>query len=442
MKRWLLALLVIQAAAAEPDFSALGQKALELSRQYIRLRSVNPPANTEATAKFLQEVLAREGIPSQIFRSRAGRCNLLACLKGRSSQGRLLLLHHMDVVPADAARWPVDPYGGVVKEGYLWGRGAIDVKTMGVLQVLTLIALKREGIRLEHDVALLASADEESGGDDGALWMEKHHWKDLQPAYVLDEGGWGCTDFLSAEGKLTFAISVAEKKVFWCKLTALGTSGHGSQPVAENCNDRLREALNRLDRWMAQNPGVDSELVKTLRERCGRLSDNKFTRAIQRDTVSVTSLRSGVGDPPKVNVIPSKAEATLDFRLLPDTDLKAFHNNLLQLWKDIPGLTLEVTHSTDPCPVSSCQTPLYASLERAIREEYPTATVTPYLTPFGTDSNGMRQRGVHCYGLGTAVLSGSVIHSMHSDNERFPIDQFQPALRIYYRAVLGYASRP
>ena len=443
-KRWLAAffLSLWSCAAAEPDFPSLGKRALELSQEYIRIRSVNPPADTRQTAAFMKKLLEAEGISVKLYEASPGHVNLLARLPGKTPGKRLLMLNHMDVVPADASRWPMDPFAGLIKDGMLYGRGAIDMKTTGIFQALTMIALKREKVPLEHDLLLLCSADEESGGDQGAQWMIAKHWPDIECEYALDEGGFGTKDLLSANGSLIFGVAVAEKKIVWAKLLAEGTSGHGSQPVTDNANDRLREALNRLDAMMHKDSGNTSKLLADFRQRAGALADNKFTRAIQHDTLSITSLRSGVGDPPKVNVIPSKAEATLDFRLMPETDLPAFLERVKGLWKDLPGLTFEVSHSTDVTPVSDYRTPLFGAIEKAIQQEYAQAIVTPYLVPFGTDSNGLRQKGVKAYGLGTAVLDASIVASMHSDAERIPVDQFEPSLRIYYRAVAAYAGTP
>lgn len=428
-------------AFCEPDFKSLGQQALSLSQDYIRIQSVNPPANTVQTAAFMKKLLESEGIECKLFESTPGHVNLLARLPGKNPGKRLLMLNHMDVVPADASRWPVDPFAAQIKDGMLYGRGAIDMKTTGIFQALTLIALKKEKVELQHDVLLLCSADEESGGDQGAQWMIAQHWPEIECEYALDEGGFGTRDLLSSKGELVFGVSVAEKKIVWAKLIAEGTSGHASQPVTDNANDRLREGLNRLDAMMKKDPEVKSRLLDDFRQRVSGMADNKFTRAIQRDTLSITSLRSGVGDPPKVNVIPSKAEATLDFRLMPETDLPAFLERVRKLIGDIPGLKFEVTHSTDPTPVSDYRTPLFQSIEKSIQREYAQAVVTPYLVPFGTDSNGLRVKGVKAYGLGTAVVDASIIASMHSDAERIPVDQFEPAVRIYYRAVADYASK-
>lgn len=440
MRFMLCLLLLCLPLRAEPDFEALGREALPLLQDYIRLQTVNPPAHTRAAAEFLQKILAREGIEARLFESGPGQVNLLARLPGKSRQGSLMLLHHMDVVPADASRWPVDPFAAVIQDGMLYGRGAVDMKSIGIMQLLTFIALKREKAPLEHDLLLLATADEESGGQAGALWMIEHHWPELAPAYILDEGGFGTRDLFSAEDRLAFGIAVGEKQILWARLVATGTSGHGSQPVPDNANDRLLAALADI-RALMDEPAAEDPVVAEFRRRVGQLADNKFTRAIGANTMSLTSLRSGVGDPPKVNVIPSRAEATIDFRLLPRTDLARLREAIAAA-AAARGVELEVIHSTSENPVSRHDTPLFRSLEKALRAEYPEAVVTPYLVPFGTDSNSFRKQGSQAYGFGPAVVSGSIVASMHSDAERLPVSQIAPSLRIYYRAVADYVTMP
>ncbi|MCA9796107.1 MAG: M20/M25/M40 family metallo-hydrolase, partial [Candidatus Eremiobacteraeota bacterium] len=183
-----------------------------------------------------------------------------------------------------------------------------------------------------------------------------------------------------------------------------------------------------------------SPLVEELSKRIGPLAENPFTNAIVRDTMSLTSLRSGVGDPPKVNVIPSLAEATLDIRLLPDTDLPAFEAEIRRRLDGLEGVEFEVIYAMDTTPVSSWETPLFGSIEKAIKAEHPEAVVTPYLVPFGTDSNSFRLKGAKAYGFFPMILDANLIFSAHSDNERVPVAEFEPALRIYYRALKGYLS--
>ena len=190
------------------------------------------------------------------------------------------------------------------------------MKALGMIHLYAFLSLKRAGTPLSRDVIFMAVADEEIGGELGARWMIEHRYPELDPEYVLDEGGFGSRD-LFVDGKLVFGISVAEKKIVWLKVRAEGVAGHGSQPHQQNPNDHLVRALTRL--LSHPLPTLSVPVLEQLRTELGPLEENKFTRAIQHSTISLTSLRSGVGEPVKVNVIPSVAEATLDCRLLPGT---------------------------------------------------------------------------------------------------------------------------
>ena len=283
----------------------------------MRLNTSNPPGDVTPAADLLTNVLRREGIDVKRFESGPGRSIVLARLKGDGSAGKALLLeNHMDVVPADPSRWSRDPFGAEVADGKLWGRGSIDMKGIGVTQLYAFIQLHRQHVPLKRDVMLMAVPDEEVGGILGAEWMRKNHYDELDPEYVLDEGGFGSRDMFAA-GKLVFGISVAEKKIMWLRLRAEGVAGHGSQPHGQNPNDHLLAALHRL---MSEPMATGrSSVIETMKQRIGPLAANKFNNAIQKSTISMTSLRSGVGEPPKVNVIPSVAEATIDCRVLPGT---------------------------------------------------------------------------------------------------------------------------
>src|SRR5207249_3079467 len=233
----------------------------------------------------------------------------------------ILLLHHMDVVPADRAQWKTDPFTPTIRDNNMWARGAFDMKGQGIAQLLAFIELKRQRVPLARDVVLLAEPDEEVGGTMGARWMIANHYADLDPEYVIDEGGVGSRD-LFAPNKLVYGIAVAEKKIVWLKVRAEGVAGHGSQPHDQNPNDRLVRAVGRLLSELSSGgsgSGRTPALVQTMQTRVGAFASNKFTSAIQQSTIAVTWLRSGVGDPPKINVIPSVAEVGLDCRVLPGT---------------------------------------------------------------------------------------------------------------------------
>ncbi len=431
------------APVPRPDWTGVGREAADLLQRYVRIPSVNPPADTREASAFLREVLEREGVATSLFESAPGKVNLLARLPATVSaaEGRgraVLLLHHMDVVPVDPARWSGDPFGGEIREGLLHGRGALDMKATGIMHVLALLTLKRQNVPLGRDLLLLATADEETGGHDGARWMIERHWQRLEPEYVLDEGGFGARDVLGADGRLVFGISVGEKTILWTRVRAAGTAGHGSQPIPDNAGEALVRALAGIA--ARPSPARLTPVLRELVARVGPLADNTFTRAIQSDTVTLTSLRAGVGDPPKANVIPSAAEATLDCRLLPDTDPDVFLEGLRRAAGEASRVDLEPIYRMDETPVTPHETPLFAALERAIRAEHPDAVVAPILIPYGTDSNAFRLRGSRAYGLTPMVLDAGVVASMHGDAERVPVAELERGARILYRALVEIAA--
>jgi acetylornithine deacetylase/succinyl-diaminopimelate desuccinylase-like protein len=240
-------------------------------------------------------------------------------------------------------------------------------------------------------------------------------------------------------GKLVFGISVAEKKIMWLRLRAEGVAGHGSQPHGQNPNEHLMAALSRL----FAEPVVTAPfpVVDIMKQRIGGpLASNKFNNAIQRSTISLTSLRSGVGDPPRANVIPSVAEATLDCRLLPGTTAEQWIKEVERRLAD-PTIKIEVINAGDDPVVSPQDTPMYRALESAIKRQHPDAIVTPMTVPYGTDSNGFRPRGVKSYGIFPGIIPAASILSMHGDAEFMPIDALGPAIRILFEALKETASR-
>lgn len=436
-KLWLafLALSGVISAAA-PDWPRTEDHAVTLLQQYVRIKSVNPPANTSEAARFLQKELASYGLEAQLYKpdgSASGKTNLLARLSGRDHSKRpLLLLNHMDVVPADAARWKENPFGGEIKGNEIWGRGTLDMKSTAIMQLTALTLLKQLGIVPSRDILFLADCDEETGGAQGASWMIKNHWSELNPEYVLDEGGVGSNDVYSP-GKLVFGVSVADKQVLWLKLRAQGISGHGSQPIPDNANDMLMQAIEKaknFPRSQKTNP-----LVANLRSELEEFAPNKFMNAVQQNTLSVTSLRSGVGDPPKANVIPSLAEATLDCRLLPGQNAAEFVSEIKARIND-PHVTVEELSSKpdDPAP-SRTDTPLYKAIQAAIQKDNPGATVLPVIVPYGTDGQKFRMKGVPAYGLIPMIVDMTTLATMHSDSERIPLDQFRKGLHTYFEIL-------
>jgi acetylornithine deacetylase/succinyl-diaminopimelate desuccinylase-like protein len=419
------------------DWKTTVAEAVDTLQHYIRFNTTVPPGDVKEAADFLQGILEREGITVTRYEASSGKSNLSARLKGTGDGKPILLLHHMDVVPADASRWdPVNPFGGEIKEGHIWGRGAIDMKGTGVLQLYAFLTLARQKVPLGRDVIFMAVNDEEIGGTMGTRYMLDHHYDELDPEYVLDEGGFGSREIF-VNGKLVFGISVAEKRAFWLRVTAHGIAGHGSQPHDHNPNDKLMHALDRL--FSAPFPTVPNAVLDALVTQLGRLEQNQFTNAIQQTTVSLTSLRSGVGNPPKANVIPSLATATLDTRLLPGMDVEAFLAEVKSRLGDEIGV--EVIHPASRSVVTPHDTAMFRALSGAITRHHPDATVVPVIIPYGTDSRMFRLRGAKCYGILPLVLSTELASSIHGDAERIPVEQFETGIRIFYESLVEVAAR-
>jgi acetylornithine deacetylase/succinyl-diaminopimelate desuccinylase-like protein len=419
------------ARAQSPDWQATGAEAIRTIQEYVRINTSNPPGDVLKAADFLTAILQREGIPVKRYDSGPGRSIVVARLKGTGTAKPLLLLHHMDVVPTDASRWKRDPFAAEIADGKIWGRGAIDMKGLGVVQLMAFLSLKRQMVPLARDVILMAVPDEETGGTLGARWMRNEHYADLDPEYILDEGGFGSRD-LFAPGKLVFGISVAEKKILWLKLRVEGVAGHGSQPHDQNPNDRLIRALARL---LAEPlPASSFAIIETMKSRIGTLAANKFNNAIQHSTISLTSLRSGVGDPPKVNVIPSVAEATIDCRVLPGTSKDQWMAEIRRRLGD-PNITIEITYESDDPVVTTQDSTFYRALESAVKRRHPDAIVTPMVVPYGTDANSFRPKGVKSYGFTPVIVPAEAAMSMHGDAEYLPVDAVAPAIQILFEAI-------
>jgi acetylornithine deacetylase/succinyl-diaminopimelate desuccinylase-like protein len=439
-----------------------GDEVTRLLTQYVAIDTSNPPGDTRKAADFLSSILEREGIPVARYESAPGKAIVSARLKATISPpaGKaIVLLNHMDVVPANRTQWKTDPFTPTIREGELWGRGAMDMKGQGVAQLIAFLRLKRERVPLGRDVVLLAEPEEEVGGALGARWMIANHYAELDPEYVIDEGGFGSRD-LFAPGKLVYGVSVAEKKIVWLTLRAQGVAGHGSQPTDQNPNDRLATALARLlasegargfqpsdaaptDRRSPETLAIrkgepplkgEPSILDIMQAKVGRFAQNKFTNAIQRSTISLTWLRSGVGDPPRINVIPSVAEAGLDCRVMPGTTKDQWIAEIRRRLGD-PSIAIELVNESDDPIVTPSDTPLFRNIEAAIKRRHSDAVVTPILVPYGTDSNAFRPKGVKSYGIFPAILSADTVAQMHGDAERMPLDSVAEAAQALFEAL-------
>jgi acetylornithine deacetylase/succinyl-diaminopimelate desuccinylase-like protein len=351
-------------------------------------------------------------------------------------------MHHMDIVPADPELWSRPPLGGESSDGYLWGRGAIDMKGMGILELMAFLQVKRSGLVLDRDLLYLAVAEEETGGTRGAVWMVENYWDRLDPEYVWDEGLTGTRGLFTTDG-VVWGISVAEKKVFWLRLVAAGTAGHASQPHDDNPVDLVTTALARLSAHPF--PADRNPVVAEIFARLGEPVANKYTNAIQRNTCSLTTLKAGVGDPPKVNVIPSGAEATIDCRLLPETDPRAFLEQLIDIMGrepfDAGRMRIDIINEPDRAGITtSFDSDLFRAMRDIAEEARPESVAVPILSPWGTDSPNFRKRGVKAYGFIPIIVEPGELARMHGIDERISHDNVGLGVRLIYRIIERFAA--
>ena len=430
-----------------PDWKALGDEAVEITRQYLRIDTTNPPGNETPAAEFLAGILAEAGYETTTLESAPGRGNLIARLPGRARDpsGALCLLHHLAVVPADPSEWSVDTFGAEVRDGYMWGRGAIDMKSMGVMQLMTMLSLAREKTALERDVVFVAVADEEAGGVLGAAWLTKHHPELVVCRDVINEGGYG----LSETKPPMMACALSEKALLWIKLTAKGTPGHASMPPDDRAITKLLAALGDLaahppklaisplvERTFralaARAPAPRRKVIEALlspqaRPMLPALAKRlpRYQRALLGDVISMTKLEAGY----KENVVPGTASATIDCRLVPETDPEEFFAKLSARMARF-DVRCEVLFSDGPCGVS--EGPLLPLLEQVCDESFPDTTFAPVLCPAFTDSRYFRQLGADAYGLIPVMLTNAEVATFHGIDERIPLDGLRKGCEVVY----------
>jgi acetylornithine deacetylase/succinyl-diaminopimelate desuccinylase-like protein len=434
------------------------QLAVRWMREYLRLNTTNPPGNETRAAAFLKKILDEEGIENQVFDFAPGRANVWARLahQGGAPRRPLVLLNHMDVVTSDAAHWQVAPFSGQVINGAMYGRGAQDMKNEGIAQLVALVMLKREQLKLARDVIFLATADEEVGGS-GTDWMIAHHRDRLGDAeYLLTEGG----ENLFEEGRVKYVgVDTAEKSPFWLHVVAHGQPGHASRPIEESAPNRLVRALGRIINYnppLKVLPVVQEYLDETaayqLPEQARRfrnlqasLRDRSFRRQVAadpslnyllRNTVSVTML----GGAEQTNVIPAEAWANLDVRLLPG---EAPHDFLELLRRTVGDPSVEIQPVNKEFRVanaSSTRTELFGGIREVCRRYFPGAPVTPRLTSGYTENQRYRQLGIVSYGFSPYTVMPEEGESEHGNNERIRLEELRRGPRVLFDVVARVAE--
>lgn len=441
------------------DLSKLEIEAIGWLQDLLRLNTTNPPGNELAAAKYLATTLEKEGIHPEIFETAPSRGFLVARLSSSAvpdPSRALLLIGHLDVVGVEKNKWTVDPFGGVIKDGYLYGRGAIDDKGMTVANVAVLIALKRAGARLNRDVILLAEGDEEAGGQFGMKVAVEKHWDKIAAGYALNELGRNVME----NGKTKYlGVQVSEKVAAYVDVIATGTPGHASMPQKDNAVVHLSAATAKIGAYEA--PVQLNSVTRAYFEGLASLQDEetaKWMRALEssdradhaahlisnanpewnamlRDTVAPTMLQAGV----RANVVPSQARGVINIRLLPGNLLAPLLGKLKDLVND-PQVRFEVEpDGAETAPSTSSNTDLYAAISRAATQQFPGALVLPMMSTVATDSVPLRLRNVQAYGLFLFPITDADYRRMHADDERIPLDSFRQGIEFLDKIVTDFA---
>jgi acetylornithine deacetylase/succinyl-diaminopimelate desuccinylase-like protein len=423
------------------------QEVTEFLSGLIRINTTNPPGNETPATKYTTRALEKDGFKCEQFESAPGRGNVITRLRGTGEKPSLLLLSHLDVVAANPKEWSVGPFGGVVKDGFVWGRGALDMKSMTAMEVMVMKLLKRNNMKLKGDVILAATADEEKGGEAGAGWLVRNHPEKIRADYVLNEGG-GLA--IPVNGKNIYTIQTAEKGILWLKVKAKGRPGHGSVPgAADNAIMRMNRVVEKLGNYrsrislvpivkqflnevakenkllqqgvslLLENPEMGDQVLDMLAQKDKAMAEE--IRARLRMTATPTIIHGGV----KENIIPSECEAIFDCRMLPGQTTTGALNEMKNLLRDVglEKLEFETIQANEPSE-SPSNTPLYEQIVGTLKEFEPNCSVVPILLTGGTDSRFFRNMSSTCYGfqpLRADMPYGEMLKTIHGIDERISI---------------------
>ena len=449
-------------AAQEPDWVAASRETLEHLQAMIRMNTVNPPGNELQVAKYLDGVLRDAGIETHLFEPAPGRGSLVAVLKGDGSKKPVLIMGHMDVVGVERDKWSVDPFAAVIKDGYLYGRGAIDDKGMLAANLETMLLLKRnvidKGGKLSRDVIFVANSDEEQDGVWGMGWLIKNHPELIRAEFALNEGG--RTRIVGGK-RLYVAVQNTEKVAHTVTVTARGPGGHASIPLAGNAIFRLgralaaigsytepvvmkpttREFFSQLSKvWpnaMERSAMADVASSDTRRVQRGArvLSRIPVFNAVLRNGISATMLAGGI----RTNVIPVEASATLNIRTLPDLSIDSVVARMRKVVND-SMVHFAVTDRGEDSPASDFHSPLFEAIRGSVKALDPSMVVVPYLSTGATDSARLRSWGMQAFGLLPFPLNQDDEDRMHGNDERIPLASLDFGTRMIYGAILRVAK--
>ncbi len=456
------------------------EMAVTWMQEYLRIDTTNPPGNEMRAVEFYKKILDQEGIENRVFEYAQGRGDLWARIPASadgnshvsqnqgdmghptispSDQGKrpIILLNHMDVVTSDAAHWKVPPFSGEIRDGYIWGRGAQDMKDEGLAQLVVMVMLKREKVALDRDVIFLGVADEEVDGT-GTDWFITHQRDLLENAeFLINEGG----ENLLENGKVKdVGVDVGEKTTYWLRVVAHGRPGHGSRPNPESAPNRLVRALNRIIEYrtpLRVLPVVDEflrdmapyeppERAAYFRDVRQAIQDKKFQELLEndeslnfllRDTISLTMM----GGSEQTNVIPPEAWANLDVRILPGGDPKVLMEAVRRVVND-PNVTVEpLNREFQVANYSGTDNALFAAIREVSAKYFPGTPVVPHITSGYTENQRYRPLGIASYGFNPYTATDEEGNTEHGNDERIRIEEVRRGPRILFDVVVRVAGR-
>jgi len=441
------------------DLSQLESDAVTWLQQLIRINTTNPPGDELTAAKYIAGILDKEGIHSEIFESTPGRGFLVARLSSSAlpdPSRALLLMGHLDVVAVDKSKWTVDPFGGAIKDNYIYGRGAVDDKGMTIADLAVFIALKRSGVRLNRDVIFLAEGDEENGGQFGMKFAVEKHWDKIACGFALNEDG----EVALKDGKIQYVgIQTSEKVSVNVDVIAKGTTGHASVPLKDNPVTHLAAAIAKIGAF--ETPVQFNSVTRAYFEGLAPIEDedtSKWMKALDtadrgdhaarwisdanpvwnsmlRDTIAPTILQAGI----RQNVVPPEARGVLNIRLLPGNMASPLLAKLQTLVND-PQVQFQVQpNGGEATPSSSTTSELFNTISAAAKMEFPGTTVVPEMSTSATDSVQLRLRNVQAYGILPFPITDQDRNRMHANDERLPVDSFRKGIDFLYAIVTDFA---
>lgn len=455
----LLPLGIVLAQPAQPDWAAVQEETLARFQTIVQFDTSDPPGVERPLAEYLKQVLESEGIPAELLWTNPDRPNMVARLKGDGSAEPLLIMAHTDVVNVDPSKWVFPPFSATIDNGYVYGRGTVDDKDNLTAALMVMLQLKRLNIPLGRDVIFLAESGEEGATENGIEYMVNNHMDKIQAEFCLAEGG-GVTRV--GREVQSASVQTLEKIPFRLDLVATGVAGHGSVPLQSNAVVHLAKAIAAIADW--RSPTRLNETTTAYFERLATVSTPELAerylsvldpgRIAQADEYFLANepakaslLRSSLSPNLfdagyRINVIPSEARASVDFRALPDEDVTAFLEQVRQVVND-PAVQVELgVRNTRPSGQSRLNTAAFAAIENAVQRIYGVITL-PSMSTGATDMAYLRAKGVQCYGIGPATDSedGPLGFGAHSDQERILISELHRFVRYNWDIVMELAAR-